>query len=45
MAELKFLIKCLLCVIQLVCLYQVLKNDKTWLCPLQLLIAVVAMSM
>lgn len=44
MAELKLLFKAFLCVIQLVCLYQVLRYDKTWLCPLQMLIAVIAMS-
>ena len=42
--DLKLLFKGSLCVIQLVLLYQVLKNDKYWLCWIQMLIAFVAMS-
>ena len=37
------LIKGVLCVVQMFCLYRVLKNDEIWLVPLQALIACVAM--
>ena len=40
-----YLIKVILSVIQLVCLYQVLKNERFWLVPIQLIIAVVVMVM
>ena len=40
-----YLIKVILSVIQLVCLYQVLKNERFWLVPIQFIIAVVVMVM
>lgn len=40
-----YLIKVILLVIQLVCLYQVLKNERFWVIPIQLIIAVVVMVM
>ena len=42
--DLKFLLKVSLCVIQLVCLYRVLRHDDYYLVPIQLFIAVLAMS-
>ena len=42
--ELIRVFKLILCVIQLVCLYQVLRYDRQQLIPLQLLIAIVSMS-
>lgn len=41
----KYLIKVILLVIQLVCLYQVLKNERFWVIPIQWIIAVVVMAM
>lgn len=40
----KFLIKLFLCVIQIICLYHVIKHERAWLVPIQLLVAIVAMS-
>lgn len=45
MLEMGRLICGILCAIQIVLLYQVLKYDKTYLVPLQLVIAFVAMCM
>ena len=42
--DLKFLLKMSLCVIQLVCLYRVLRHDDYDLVPIQLFIAVLTMS-
>lgn len=42
--DLKFLLKVSLCVIQLVCLYRVLRHDDYYLVLIQLFIAFLAMS-
>ena len=42
--ELKLMFKGTLCVIQAVCLYHLLRHDRTWLVPIQMLIAIVSMS-
>ena len=39
--DLKFLLKVSLCVIQLVCLYRVLRHDDYYLVPIQLFIVAV----
>ena len=44
MADWKFLIKLILCVIQLICLYQFFKKDRAWVIPIQLIVACVAMA-
>lgn len=38
-----YLIKVILLVIQLVCFYQVRKNERFWVIPIQLIITVVVM--
>lgn len=43
MMDRKLLIKGVLCVVQMFCLYRVLKHDEVWFVPLQVLIACVAM--
>ena len=43
--DVNYLIKVILLVIQLVCLYQVLKNERFWVIPIQFIIAVVVMVM
>lgn len=44
MSDLKFMFKGALCVIQFVCLYHVLRRDRNWLLPIQMLIAIVSMA-
>ena len=39
------MVKGIVCVIQLICLYHVLKHDRTWLVPIQVLIACAAICM
>ena len=43
MADYEFLFKITLSIIQVVCAYQVLKNERFWLLPLQLLLLCVVM--
>lgn len=44
MIEVEFLFKLTLCILQFVCMYQVLKHDRGWLLLLQMLMLCVSMS-
>jgi len=45
MMDFKFLFKLALCFIQIFCVYHVVYRNKFWLVPIQMVIALIAMSM